>query len=92
MFSFRFKVENPIYFPFRLKKDLSNMTYGNTDMALHKVSNQRTYKKIFIILHHGNLPIMPGIALTTRQVARGESETNLANRFLLKFTKNYIFG
>ena len=28
-----------------------------------------------------------GIALTTRQVARGESETNLANRFLLKFAK-----
>ena len=57
MFSYRFKVENPIYFPFRLKKDLSNMTY-NTDMALHKMSNQRTYKKIFIILHHGNLPVM----------------------------------
>ena len=34
------------------------MTYGNTNIALHKVSNQRTYKKIFIILHHGNLPIM----------------------------------
>ena len=58
MFSYRFKVENPIYFPFRLKKDPSNMTYGNTDMALHKVNNQRTYKKIFIILHHGNLSIM----------------------------------
>ena len=54
MFSYRFKVENPIYFPFRFKKDPSNMTYGNTDMAaLHKVSNQRIYKKIFIILHHG---------------------------------------
>ena len=29
-----------IYFPFRLKKDLSNMTY-NTDKAFHKVSNRR---------------------------------------------------
>ena len=58
MFSYKFKVENRIYFPFRLKKDLSNMTYGDTDMTLHKASNQRTYKKIFIILHHGNLPIM----------------------------------
>ena len=56
MFSYRFKVENLIYFPFRLKKDPSNMTYGNTNMELHKVSNQRTIKNI--ILHHGNLPIM----------------------------------
>ena len=27
-------------------------------MALHKVSNQRSYKKICIIIHHGNLPKM----------------------------------
>ena len=33
-----------------------------------------------------------GIALTTRQVARGELETNLANIFLNKFAKKYIFG
>ena len=32
-----------------------------------------------------------GIALTTRQVARGELETNLANIFLNKFAKKYFF-
>ena len=32
-----------------------------------------------------------GIALTTRQVARGELETNLANRFLNKFAKKNLF-
>ena len=33
---------------------------------------------------------MAGIALSTCQVARGESETNLANRILNKFTKKYF--
>ena len=33
-----------------------------------------------------------GIALTTRQVARGESKINLANRFLIKFAITDIFG
>ena len=30
---------------------------------------------------------LSGIALTTRQVARGESDINLANKFLIKFAK-----
>ena len=29
---------------------------------------------------------------TTHQVTRGESETNLANRFLIKFAKTEILG
>ena len=36
--------------------------------------------------------IKAGIVLTARQVARGESKTNLANRFLIKFAKTELFG
>ena len=34
------------------------MIYGSTEMPLHKVSNQRSYRKINIVLHHANLQIM----------------------------------
>ena len=34
------------------------MNYGNTEMVLHKVSNQRSYQKNSIILPHGYLPVM----------------------------------
>ena len=52
MISYKFKAEKTIYFPFKLKKDQSNRTYDNTEMPLHKVSNQRPYRKISIILHY----------------------------------------
>ena len=42
------KQKNTIYFPFKWKKGPSNMTYCNIAMALHKVSNQRSYKEISI--------------------------------------------
>ena len=58
MFSYKFKAEKTIYFPFKLKKDQSNRTYDNTEMPPHKVSNQRSYRKISIILHYANLPMM----------------------------------
>ena len=41
-----------------MTKGPSITTYGSTDMALIEVSNQRSYKKNPIILHHGNLPVM----------------------------------
>ena len=46
------------------------------------------------ILDHLDIFEIPksGIVLTSRQVARGESKTNLANRFLIKFAKTEIFG
>ena len=58
MISYKFKADFFFYFPFKLKKDRSNMIYGSTEMPLHKVSNQRSYKKINIVLHHANLQIM----------------------------------
>ena len=58
MFSYKFKAEKTIYFPFKLKKDQSNKTYDNSEVPLHKVINQRSYRKMNIILHHANLPMM----------------------------------
>ena len=43
---------------FKVKKDPSNMIYSSTEMTFNKVSNQRSYKKLSIIIHHGNLPKM----------------------------------
>ena len=44
------------------------------------------------ILRVSNCAKSPGITLTTCQVARGESQTNLANVFLIIFAQKDISG
>ena len=57
MLIYKFKAEKA-FFLLKLKTDQSNTTNGKSDMALHKMSNHRSYEKIYIMLHHGNLYIM----------------------------------